>query len=1187
MPIGEVLSYRDAMKLFNKDIFDGSIWGMPRRGQKAFNILQKYRKQETVTIPTTIAELKGAEDPIVIKTKSAKEKKAEEDKKKAEEDKKKAEEDKKKVVKKKVVKKVEEKKDDAPIPIEIKKELTQEEDIKLFIDNFIEEGSKISLDYVYTSGVWLNLCMIHFLKKYKQECFIIFKNYENKMFDLHLFGLNQKGNYEQKIITIQDDVLLNIANTIVHCVKKGVEIIVIPLIIPAGYTDKTKTDINVHQNILLYRVKNNTFERFEPHGSSSRFFTDENENTLYNRELDDKLDSAFTERIYGLDKKYNVDINFPKGAKFIRPNILVNARKGFQSIEPQQAEKFLNINEDAYLKRFGGFCLIWSMFYLEICIKYPKMNGTEICNFLLDYIETKGYKAFYDHIVGYTDYAEKIIKEVIQDSNFSIKNYKNLSITDNIKMINIYRQKISKLIDDIEHHTITVNKKGETIKYKKVNYIKGKLAIADEEKEKADKLKEEEDKLKEREERKNKIQEELERQYLVLEKDATVIDFIKQIVEAEDTKNNEKKLETIQALRKYLNEKYNHELKSNHFEKLKENYRNQSKEVLENKTSGNSIKEEMPVREKNGLKENVVVNVEQKDMQPSLEIIEFAQDETWEPEHYKYFELLRNQLGLSKRDLRKRPIPITEMENYNTAIDSYKNQIKQAGDDLTALINSIPPKDFRKRDEAFYKKEKELMGVRQEAQRLLSQYESQKQKMINWKPMRKIVYEFSYDGYKPDEIIAKISQSNMHLYNNLVWIIKERSKMMAEVNKTRGNPIRRVFFDVILTDTEDKTFIKCAWEITRSYKDDDNKNSNSYVYYDTYSYAHYVEEYKIRDGKDEPEKFQSTETVASMKSKAEKEAEEQKKKEELKETGGVRKTTINGHSVTYRGNKVENGTYDDIYYTDKPSFINDATIVEEKKEGYVITTEWKLDSLKPKPGDYNDWKILITINRINRDEKKFYYKIVGFKAGYSKENFKFIPYQDTKERVAKTTVKGGELNIPLNKLSSENEIPAFEVKKAETISTMVGDGKHHFMLNGFKAVANSDKKKDLEKAVYEDIFKINLYAGDMQTQTTLQGMSQQEYNDINPREKQTMKTKGGDKEYYKFKYTSMDFICKWIDKEKGTAQTIGYIEDKYGDTKTKSLKSYAVTIKMKKGKPEDIDKIKADDKDIDVTKLTN
>ena len=122
MPIGEVISYRDAMKMFNQDTFGSSLWGIPRKGYAPYNALQHIRKGEPHQNFTTIAELKKPEAPITVPTKKQQEKAKDDAKKKAEED------AKKKVIKlKKTVKKVvEENKQLEKAVTEIQKVVAQE-----------------------------------------------------------------------------------------------------------------------------------------------------------------------------------------------------------------------------------------------------------------------------------------------------------------------------------------------------------------------------------------------------------------------------------------------------------------------------------------------------------------------------------------------------------------------------------------------------------------------------------------------------------------------------------------------------------------------------------------------------------------------------------------------------------------------------------------------------------------------------------------------------------------------------------------------------------------------------------------------------------------------------------------------------------------------------------------------------
>jgi hypothetical protein len=405
-----------------------------------------------------------------------------------------------------------------------------------------------------------------------------------------------------------------------------------------------------------------------------------------------------------------------------------------------------------------------------------------------------------------------------------------------------------------------------------------------------------------------------------------------------------------------------------------------------------------------------------------------------------------------------------------------------------------------------------------------------KNRMEQWKPANRVLYEFDYDGYNPEKIIEKLPKNQIG--KQLEWIINERSATMKKVNETRGNPIRRVYFDLILDDSADKVFVRCAWEIHTSSKEDKDG------YYEYYTHSHFVEEFKIRDDSDEPLKFQTQETQARIKAKAEKE-------EEAKTRNETKVDYINGHRITYKA-KRSNGTYTNLYYTDDVKKIDDTDIVEIKKEGYGYTTIWKDEAVASLSYSIN---IIIQINRIDEVAKRVYYNIVGF-LGRSKEDFNtklFIPYEDKKEREAKTLIKDGILKLPFANLSSEEKIPAFKVKTAEVVKPAegAGDGKHHFEINGFKATSKDDKKASLKKAVYDDIvyltFRKHYFKDSPDYAPKITGFTEEEHNKLAKVELRTT-DKG---ESYPVEKMSYNFIAKWTDFSKGQARIIGYVQYPY------------------------------------------
>jgi hypothetical protein len=287
-----------------------------------------------------------------------------------------------------------------------------------------------------------------------------------------------------------------------------------------------------------------------------------------------------------------------------------------------------------------------------------------------------------------------------------------------------------------------------------------------------------------------------------------------------------------------------------------------------------------------------------------------------------------------------------------------------------------------------------------------------------------------------------------------------------------------VYFDLILDDSEDKVFVQCAWEIHT-----ESKDSFGYIRY--YTHPHFIEEFKIKDDSDVPEAFKSAETIKAEKAKE----YEAKMKEEAKLNSGFIKSSINGHEITYKGKDKKQGKYTNLYYTDDVKKINDTDIVEQKKE-------WKDERLK----GFFTIHAVMKVNRIDEVAKKFFYNIVGFLGSSKTETDIFIPYEDKKEREARTTVKNGVLKLPIENLPTSYEIPAFEVKKAEVVKPAedAGDGKHHFEVNGFKATSKDDKKASLKKAVYDDIvcFEFSKYQFENPDNryVTITGYSKEDHN---------------------------------------------------------------------------------------------
>jgi hypothetical protein len=541
-------------------------------------------------------------------------------------------------------------------------------------------------------------------------------------------------------------------------------------------------------------------------------------------------------------------------------------------------------------------------------------------------------------------------------------------------------------------------------------------------------------------------------------------------------------------------------------------------------------------------------------------------------------------------DLRVRPVPIDDYKVYEDAIKNHKNDIAELEKqrkplmDLRQTLKWGTPE--RKENEKQFDKISASISQHDSKIRFL---EEKNKLMIDWKPQRKIIYEINFDGYYPQKIIDLLPEG--HMGKQLAWIINTRANMMKELNKKSNKNIRTVYMDLVLKDSADKIYVKCSWDIHRVTGHDEY-----YEYSRTYEY--HVDEYKLNNVSDMPVQFQSEETIKKIREKKEQEEAKAQKADTT-----IRKGEKNGHEVEYKGFDIDNGKYTNLYeMTGKQ--VDDETIYTERKRdkfgGYdmVNTKTWQDDRLI---GKY-DVKAVIRINRINEVEKKFYYNIVGYvtQDAYSDSSPKhFFEYADTKERVARTSVKNGVLNLPVDNLPSGYDIPAFEVSKAEEIKHADGgDGKHHFLVDGmFKATANNDKKASLKTATYDDLVDFEVYKHLLNDHDRpfVTGFTEKDYEVISkPVERLTANQSGEYKGKTKMEDTVRPtFIAVWTNKDKGQARMIGYYVKSYTEdhpTKKNAVpcNQFQVQFPYKRTtkKYVDFNKIKVDDVNMSALKNT-
>ena len=185
------------------------------------------------------------------------------------------------------------------------------------------------------------------------------------------------------------------------------------IIIPLGIDLKNKG----HSNYLIYDVKKNELERFEPHGNKvPRGFN-------YNSKLlDSKLKEFFSKRFDKL--------------KYFSPKDFL-PKIGFQTMDNYEGNKN-KIGDPA------GFCALWSIWYVDNRITNSNIDRKKLVNILFENISFK--KVSYKNTIR--NYSKQIIKirdDILKKVSISINDWMNDEYTNEQfdELLQLIVQKIS------------------------------------------------------------------------------------------------------------------------------------------------------------------------------------------------------------------------------------------------------------------------------------------------------------------------------------------------------------------------------------------------------------------------------------------------------------------------------------------------------------------------------------------------------------------------------------------------------------------------------------------------------------------------------------------------------------------------------------------------------------------------
>jgi len=176
--------------------------------------------------------------------------------------------------------------------------------------------------------------------------------------------------------------------------KRKAEFIIIPLGI--------ELNNGSHANYIIYDVLNKTVERFEPHGSSTPAGLNYSPALL-----DEILEARF--------KTINDDIKYYAPSKFL-PKI------GFQLMDIFESNR-KKIGDP------GGFCALWSIWYVDMRIKYKNLPPDELVKILIRSIKTQNISVR-NMIRNYAINIIKIRDDILSNVGIDINDWLNDTYTD-------------------------------------------------------------------------------------------------------------------------------------------------------------------------------------------------------------------------------------------------------------------------------------------------------------------------------------------------------------------------------------------------------------------------------------------------------------------------------------------------------------------------------------------------------------------------------------------------------------------------------------------------------------------------------------------------------------------------------------------------------------------------------------
>ena len=326
------------------------------------------------------------------------------------------------------------------------------------IDNKLKSlsktGSEKILNFIGSNEVE-TMFYLYLFKKYKSNCFLYDKDVLKQTLGRRILGMSilimtKYEPYEKKEI---EDQLITLADVLVNCIKKDTKIIIIPvqLVFSNG----------CHANVLIYRKNLNQIEHFEPHGKNYSSY-DDNTNKI----------------ILGWMKFFVSRINAELFTSKMRQIKLIESTDVCPYINGlQNLEGWSNIPLVKGVEP-GGYCVAWSMFFTELCLKNPNIPSLELMNYIFNtllYMSEMEKRDYLRSVIrGYSVFInEKITKyfSLFGESGLTIKKIQNFTRNKRTNFLLILKRLIE-LEMDLETDPLHIEKTFELITKKIAEFSK-------------------------------------------------------------------------------------------------------------------------------------------------------------------------------------------------------------------------------------------------------------------------------------------------------------------------------------------------------------------------------------------------------------------------------------------------------------------------------------------------------------------------------------------------------------------------------------------------------------------------------------------------------------------------------------------------------------------------------------------